>query len=497
MAGFSHLAGECSAENVEHGQSVDGTTACQSSPQAFDVSLLQQQQVFFPGCDGIVPMSPSMWVPAGFPAPYAAGFGQYGAPASWAEACGYVDGAAGQLPKGPSAGDMNAFVAPPYNAYYGAAPFTAGEADAKAAPAPEGAKTGKRSRRGGKKGKKERRSGTDETDSAGETSGSGREEAADTAVPISFGGDSHAALKIWLDTVDVHGLEASWDVRKTFSRQLEGGGLGREAIVQWFFVADRTVECSKLKHSCRIVQEALLQAKGAEKGEFLQRIVRGFNDLVKCPNGNHVVQKLPEVQAADALAPLINCFRGQELQIARDRYGCRVWERLIEHCHDDIEDIVKELLPASEALCRHQFGNFVISSLLEHRVSAHAMILQQMRESLPLLVMHRTSSHVVQKAFQHCDVASQVDLVNMLLQAPTPNSIVDIACHKAGSYVIQELSELANKNEPNLRFVLGQVRRRLEQANIQSCLQAAIQSEKLQPAAQTRVMDAMASLPAY
>ena len=56
---------------------------------------------------------------------------------------------------------------------------------------------------------------------------------------------------------------------------------------------------------------------------------------VKDQNGNHVIQKAIERVPAEHIQFIINAFHGQVYSLATHPYGCRVIQRMFEHCTDE------------------------------------------------------------------------------------------------------------------------------------------------------------------
>lgn len=56
---------------------------------------------------------------------------------------------------------------------------------------------------------------------------------------------------------------------------------------------------------------------------------------VKDQNGNHVIQKAIERVPAEHIQFIISAFHGQIYNLATHPYGCRVIQRMFEHCDED------------------------------------------------------------------------------------------------------------------------------------------------------------------
>lgn len=67
---------------------------------------------------------------------------------------------------------------------------------------------------------------------------------------------------------------------------------------------------------------------------------------VKDQNGNHVIQKAVERVSAEEIRFIIDAFHGQVFALATHPYGCRVIQRIFEHCSEE-ETVLPELIVAS------------------------------------------------------------------------------------------------------------------------------------------------------
>ena len=72
---------------------------------------------------------------------------------------------------------------------------------------------------------------------------------------------------------------------------------------------------------------------------------------VKDQNGNHVVQKCIECVEPRQLQFIIDAFKGQVYTLSTHPYGCRVMQRIMEHCTpDQVNPVLEELLTQTERL---------------------------------------------------------------------------------------------------------------------------------------------------
>jgi hypothetical protein len=214
----------------------------------------------------------------------------------------------------------------------------------------------------------------------------------------------------------------------------------------WILPATKALAFSK--HGCRVLQKAIEVTGGESRGSLVEKLKEKDTvlKLYQDPHGNHVLGKMIEVMPPANLDFLIRAFEGKAKDVARHQYGCRLLERLIEHCPAaQVETLVMEMLKDDEGekLCRHPYGNFVIQHIFEHGQSAwKAMIVEQIIKTLPTLAKHRTASHVVQKALQHSGEEMQQSLVLALVHAQGDDSFVEVACSRYGSFVVEEMTSI-------------------------------------------------------
>ena len=120
---------------------------------------------------------------------------------------------------------------------------------------------------------------------------------------------------------------------------------------------------------------------------------------VKDQNGNHVIQKAIERVPAEHIQFIIDALLGQVQQLATHAYGCRVIQRLLEHCEEPSRNaVLRELHACGPSLIPDQYGNYVAQHIIqrggpEDRKKIIALIKAQL---LPFSA-HKFASNVVEK----------------------------------------------------------------------------------------------------
>lgn len=119
-------------------------------------------------------------------------------------------------------------------------------------------------------------------------------------------------------------------------------------------------------YGCRVIQKALESISSEQQQEIVKELDGHVLKCVKDQNGNHVVQKCIErVEPPSALQFIINAFKGQVFALSTHPYGCRVIQRILEHCTpEQTAPILEELHEHTEQLIQDQYGNYVIQHVL-------------------------------------------------------------------------------------------------------------------------------------
>ena len=117
--------------------------------------------------------------------------------------------------------------------------------------------------------------------------------------------------------------------------------------------------------------------------------------LLRCvhdSNGNHVIQKCIEIVsrvAKEAATPelseylssriqfIIEAFQGRIKELSSHPYGCRVVQRILEHCSNPQKSVIlEELRQCCSELVQDCYGNYVIQFVMQHgRISLDIFVL--------------------------------------------------------------------------------------------------------------------------
>lgn len=145
---------------------------------------------------------------------------------------------------------------------------------------------------------------------------------------------------------------------------------------------------------------------------------------VKDQNGNHVIQKAIERVPAEHIQFIINAFTGQVASLATHPYGCRVIQRMLEHCEDPARNLIlQELHACGTNLISDQYGNYVTQHIIEHgRPQDRAMVIGIVRTNLLNFSKHKFASNVVEKCLVFGSDGQRREIMLKVIEKPEQSS---------------------------------------------------------------------------
>eukprot|EP00928_Gymnodinium_smaydae_P036202 TRINITY_DN2532_c0_g1_i6.p1 TRINITY_DN2532_c0_g1~~TRINITY_DN2532_c0_g1_i6.p1 ORF type:complete len:811 (+),score=140.43 TRINITY_DN2532_c0_g1_i6:235-2433(+) len=147
-------------------------------------------------------------------------------------------------------------------------------------------------------------------------------------------------------------------------------------------VLGRVWELSQEAESCWTVQRELEAAQSEEERQEITQELHGHVWVaLHHPQANYVLQK-----CILTMHPLSSQFiideimsSGSASRAARSRCGCRVMQRLLEHCSHAQTDVLSEdLLSRALSNSEHRFARYVMQCLVEHGTRQHVQRLTQL-----------------------------------------------------------------------------------------------------------------------
>ncbi|XP_030740491.1 pumilio homolog 2 isoform X3 [Echinops telfairi] len=210
-------------------------------------------------------------------------------------------------------------------------------------------------------------------------------------------------------------------------------------------------------YGCRVIQKALESISSDQQviSEMVKELDGHVLKCVKDQNGNHVVQKCIECVQPQSLQFIIDAFKGQVFVLSTHPYGCRVIQRILEHCTaEQTLPVLEELHQHTEQLVQDQYGNYVIQHVLEHgRPEDKSKIVSEIRGKVLALSQHKFASNVVEKCVTHASRAERALLIDeVCCQNDGPHSaLYTMMKDQYANYVVQKMIDMA---EPAQRKII-------------------------------------------
>jgi len=223
----------------------------------------------------------------------------------------------------------------------------------------------------------------------------------------------------------------------------------RVAILELLFVDALTLALSAC--GCRVVQQVIEIVGGEERARIVERFRGNSLVLLDSPHGNHVLQKCIEVMPPCSVRFILDelvYYQGGWGAVAKHRFGCRVVERLLEHCPEEMTSpLLAAVIPDTCVMCRHSYGNYVVQHILEYSSQAHqkAVITELAKGDVAALTQHRIASNVIEKALTQCSYDCQQLLASAILHAAPSSAgsvVLAMACSRYGIFTVKRLLEV-------------------------------------------------------
>lgn len=207
-------------------------------------------------------------------------------------------------------------------------------------------------------------------------------------------------------------------------------------------------------YGCRVIQKALEVIELDQKTRLVQELDGHIMKCVRDQNGNHVIQKCIECVPTNRIGFITSAFRGQVAMLSTHPYGCRVIQRILEHCSNEMQSqcIVDEILDAAYGLSQDQYGNYVTQHLLE-RGKPHERnhIINQLSGKIVQMSQHKYASNVVEKCLEYGDSAERELLVEEIIgQSDENDTLLTMMKDQFANYVVQKVLKVSNDRQREL-----------------------------------------------
>ena len=203
----------------------------------------------------------------------------------------------------------------------------------------------------------------------------------------------------------------------------------------------------QLRFRCRLVQKALAVLSHEDVANLVLTLKGSVRSLIHDHNGNHVIQQAtikinealhrPEVREDSAARELLLSSLDvivDELSsdLATHPYGCRVFQRLIEHGNDPHKARVLDCLVQEDIFSKlidHEYGNYVVQRVLTYgRPSDKAAVFNAITGNILKLSCQKHSSNVVEMMLTYGTAEQRHQMVDEILNVSIVPMSFAIVC---------------------------------------------------------------------
>ncbi|CAI9759154.1 unnamed protein product [Fraxinus pennsylvanica] len=207
-------------------------------------------------------------------------------------------------------------------------------------------------------------------------------------------------------------------------------------------------------YGCRVIQKAIEVVDLDQKIKMVEELDGRITRCVRDQNGNHVIQKCIECVPKEHIQFIISTFFDQVVTLSTHPYGCRVIQRVLEHCKDPKTQskVMEEILGSVSMLAQDQYGNYVIQHVVEHgKPHERTAIIQELAGMIVQMSQQKFASNVVEKCLTFGDPSEHQLLVSKMLGTTDENEPLQAMMKdQFANYVVQKVLETCSDQQREL-----------------------------------------------
>ncbi|WOL14049.1 hypothetical protein Cni_G22829 [Canna indica] len=207
-------------------------------------------------------------------------------------------------------------------------------------------------------------------------------------------------------------------------------------------------------YGCRVIQKAIEVVDLDQKIKMVLELDGHVMRCVRDQNGNHVIQKCIECVPQDAIQFIISTFYNQVVTLSTHPYGCRVIQRVLEHCDDPKTQqiVMEEILQSVCMLAQDQYGNYVVQHVLEHgKPDERSVIIKKLTGQIVQMSQQKFASNVIEKCLTFGSLEERQHLVYEMLGSTDENEPLQAMMKdQFANYVVQKVLETCDDQQREL-----------------------------------------------
>ncbi|XP_031249420.1 pumilio homolog 2 [Pistacia vera] len=204
-------------------------------------------------------------------------------------------------------------------------------------------------------------------------------------------------------------------------------------------------------YGCRVIQKAIEVVDLDQKIKMVEELDGHVMRCVRDQNGNHVIQKCIECVPEESIQFIVTTFFDQVVTLSTHPYGCRVIQRILEHCedHKTQSKVMDEILGNVSNLAQDQYGNYVVQHVLEHgKPHERSIIIEELAGKIVEMSQQKFASNVVEKCLTFGGPTERQLLVNEMLGSTDENEPLQAMMKdQFANYVVQKVLETCDDQQ--------------------------------------------------
>uniref|UniRef100_A0A5B6ZQ56 PUM-HD domain-containing protein n=1 Tax=Davidia involucrata TaxID=16924 RepID=A0A5B6ZQ56_DAVIN len=207
-------------------------------------------------------------------------------------------------------------------------------------------------------------------------------------------------------------------------------------------------------YGCRVIQKAIEVVDLDQQTRMVAELDGHIMRCVRDQNGNHVIQKCIECVPEEHIQFIVSTFFDQVVTLSTHPYGCRVIQRVLEHCRDPKTQskVMDEVLGSVSMLAQDQYGNYVVQHVLEHgKPHERSAIIKELAGRIVQMSQQKFASNVVEKCLTFGGPTERQLLVNEMLGSTDENEPLQAMMKdQFANYVVQKVLETCDDQQREL-----------------------------------------------
>jgi hypothetical protein len=262
------------------------------------------------------------------------------------------------------------------------------------------------------------------------------------------------------------------DTAPTLKQALVSEKQGNSSLMFATSMVGRVWPLAQDGKGCRDLQDMLEGTANKEDRCSVAAELQGHVwDALCSPNANHVLQKLIVTMPPGASQFIIDelMCEGRVGEAARHKYGCRVLQRLLEHCRiDQLRTVVDLLLQDSAALSDHPYANYVIMHLFEYGTHEQQCgLIDSLARHISSVAASIYGCAVLGKALDCADCDQQLVIVRAIIQ--DNGLVVNMAWGRRGQLVVKPMLQFLELSSPERASICAQILAARESLSSKRC----------------------------